>query len=67
MAMGQGASMALPIYGKFMQKVYADPTLPYKQDAKFTFPRQCQPLREGNITEVCRRAGGDRRINRGRV
>lgn len=38
MAMGQGASMALPIYGKFMQKVYADPTLPYKQDAKFTFP-----------------------------
>lgn len=38
MAMGQGASMALPIYGKFMQKVYADPTLPYKQDVTFTFP-----------------------------
>ena len=38
MAMGQGASMALPIYGKFMSKVYADPTLPYSQDAKFTFP-----------------------------
>lgn len=38
MAMGQGASMALPIYGKYMSKVYADPTLPYSQEAKFTFP-----------------------------
>ncbi|MCM1504489.1 MAG: penicillin-binding protein [Muribaculum sp.] len=38
MAMGQGASMALPIYGKFMSRVYADPTLPYSQDAKFEFP-----------------------------
>ena len=38
MAMGQGASMALPIYGKFMQKVYADPLLPYSQDARFVFP-----------------------------
>ena len=38
MAMGQGASMALPIYGKFIRKVYDDPTLPYKQDATFTFP-----------------------------
>lgn len=27
MAWGQGARMALPIYGYFMQKVYADPTL----------------------------------------
>jgi penicillin-binding protein 1A len=38
MAMGQGASMALPIYGKFMQKVYADPLLPYRQDVTFNFP-----------------------------
>ena len=38
MAMGQGASMALPIYGKFITKVYADPTLPYRQDVTFTFP-----------------------------
>ena len=27
MALGQGANMALPIYGLFMQKVYADSTL----------------------------------------
>ncbi len=38
MAQGQGASMALPIYGLFMKKVYADRSLPYTQDAKFTFP-----------------------------
>lgn len=38
MAMGQGASMALPIYGLYISKVYADPTLPYNQDVKFEFP-----------------------------
>lgn len=38
MAYGQGASMALPIYGLYIQKVYADKSLPYSQDAKFTFP-----------------------------
>ena len=38
MAYGQGASMALPIYGLYIQKVYADKSLPYTQDAKFTFP-----------------------------
>lgn len=38
MAMGQGASMALPVYGKFISKVYADPSLPYKQDVTFKFP-----------------------------
>jgi len=27
---GQGANMALPIWGRFMKKVYADKTLPYK-------------------------------------
>ena len=38
MAQGQGASMALPIYGSFMKKVYADPALPYSQDMRFEFP-----------------------------
>lgn len=37
MAYGQGASMALPIYGRFMKKVYADPTLNYSQSARFEF------------------------------
>ncbi|MCM1521228.1 MAG: transglycosylase domain-containing protein [Muribaculaceae bacterium] len=38
MAYGQGASMALPIYGRFMKKVYADPSLNYSQNTKFDFP-----------------------------
>jgi penicillin-binding protein 1A len=38
MAQGQGASMALPIYGKFMSKVYADKRLPYSQSSQFIFP-----------------------------
>lgn len=33
---GQGASMALPIFGLFMKKVYADPHLDYKQTDQFT-------------------------------
>ncbi len=38
MAEGQGASMALPIYGKYMSKVYADPSLHYDQRKRFIFP-----------------------------
>lgn len=38
MANGQGASMALPIYGRYMQKVYADRALNYSQDTRFRFP-----------------------------
>ncbi len=38
MAQGQGASMALPIYGRYMKKVYADSTLPYKQGDLFPNP-----------------------------
>lgn len=38
MAEGQGASMALPIYGKYMSAVYADPKLPYDQNKRFSFP-----------------------------
>lgn len=38
MANGQGASMALPIYGLYMKRVYADPSLPYSQDVRFPEP-----------------------------
>ena len=38
MANGQGASMALPIYGKYIRKVYNDPTLPYTEAVRFAFP-----------------------------
>lgn len=50
MAEGQGASMALPIYGKYISRVYADPSLPYDQNKKFTFPAGLN-LCEGGIPE----------------
>ena len=39
MAQGQGAAMALPIYGLYMKKVYADKSLPYSQTLQFPEPR----------------------------
>ena len=38
MGYGQGAAMALPIYGLFMKKVFSDGSLPYSQSDKFDFP-----------------------------
>ena len=37
-AMGQGASMALPIWAYFMKMVYADKSLGYHPNAKFDIP-----------------------------
>jgi penicillin-binding protein 1A len=38
MANGQGAEMALPIFGKFMRSIYNDPSLQYSQGSQFVFP-----------------------------
>ena len=38
MAQGQGAAMALPIYGLYMKRVYADKSLPYSQSTQFPEP-----------------------------
>ena len=38
MALGQGANMALPVYGLFMQKVYADSTLEINEEDVFEKP-----------------------------
>ncbi|MDP3431740.1 MAG: transglycosylase domain-containing protein, partial [Bacteroidota bacterium] len=35
---GQGASMALPIWGYYMKKVYADKSLPYSDESVFIRP-----------------------------
>lgn len=43
MALGQGARAALPVYGIFMRKVYADKSLKYSQDEKFIFPDGWDP------------------------
>ncbi|MDR2534289.1 MAG: transglycosylase domain-containing protein [Tannerellaceae bacterium] len=40
MTEGQGASMALPIYALFMQKVYADKSLGYSETENFMIPPQ---------------------------
>lgn len=51
MAMGQGASTALPIWALFMQKVYADPSLGYRKDASFDLPEEYDPcLKTDNST-----------------
>ncbi len=43
MTFGQGASMALPIFAKFIQKVYNDPRLPYNQSETFQYPAGYDP------------------------
>ena len=48
---GQGASMALPIWGLYMQQVYADPSLPYKQEEQFDVPEDFDPCKD-KLTEM---------------
>ena len=43
MTYGQGASMALPIFGLYMKSIYADSTLPYSQDDQFDLPPGFDP------------------------
>ena len=43
MTMGQGAAMALPIYGIYMRSVYGDSALPYSENVKFQFPAGFDP------------------------
>jgi penicillin-binding protein 1A len=38
MQSGQGASMALPVWGYYMKKVYADRSLPYRDASEFERP-----------------------------
>lgn len=46
MQFGQGASMALPVWAIYMNKVYADKTLGYSQDEKFIFPEDFDPCND---------------------
>lgn len=43
MSMGQGATMALPIWAIYMQKVFADHSLGYDPEAKFDLPEDYNP------------------------
>ena len=53
MSMGQGATMALPIWAYFMQKVFADHRLGYTQSATFAIPNGFDPCAkdEGGMGE----------------
>ena len=43
MALGQGASMALPIFALYMKKVYADQRLGYNEEAVFDLDEGYDP------------------------
>ena len=43
MTYGQGARLALPIWGKYMQKVFADKSLGYDQTQRFKMPDGFDP------------------------
>lgn len=48
---GQGAAMALPIWTKYMKKVYGDKELGYDITEKFEFPEEFDPCGTGSIVE----------------
>lgn len=43
MRMGQGATMALPVWAYYMKKIYRDKTLPYDSTATFDVPEDFDP------------------------
>ncbi len=49
---GQGASMALPIYALYIQKVYGDASLGYSQEREFTIPDKYADPCNGGSTFV---------------
>lgn len=50
MRMGQGATMALPIWAYFMKKVYRDQSLPYDSTAVFDVPEDFNPCGHEDMT-----------------
>lgn len=48
MRMGQGATMALPIWAYYMKKVYRDKTLGYSPEVTFDFPEGYDPCAANN-------------------
>jgi len=54
MAMGQGATMALPVFALYMQKVYKDQRLGYNEKAVFDLPPGYNPctMDESGLSDV---------------
>ena len=57
MTMGQGATMALPIYALFMKKVYADKSLGITQNDVFQMPPGMPPI--PNCSDVATKSETD--------
>jgi penicillin-binding protein 1A len=51
MAEGQGAAMALPIWGLYMQKVFADKSLGYDETEKFKIPEDFHPCGSAEVED----------------
>ena len=49
--LGQGANMALPIFGIYMNKVYKDKNLAYSKDATFKIPKDFNSILDCNLYE----------------
>lgn len=49
MTYGQGASMALPIWAKYMNKVFADKNLGYDQTERFQLPEGYDPCADSDV------------------
>lgn len=62
MSEGQGATMALPVVGKFLQKVYGNPKLGYSQSAQFPSIKDVFPCGGGGDTN-----GGDEHAEPGGI
>jgi penicillin-binding protein 1A len=52
MTYGQGAAAALPIFALYMNKVYADKSLPYTQEDQFDIPRDFDPCHREDDMEL---------------
>jgi len=52
MTYGQGASMALPIFGLYITKVYEDPNLPYTQEDTFDIPSDFDPCNSEDDMQI---------------
>lgn len=52
MAMGQGATVSLPIWALYMKSLYAHPDLGYDRDAKFDLPEGYDPCAKDSTSMV---------------
>ncbi|WP_459995940.1 transglycosylase domain-containing protein [Prevotella dentasini] len=52
MSLGQGSSMALPVWAYYMEQVYADKRLGYRPDARFDIPKSFDPCNSADSVSI---------------